>query len=330
MQKRTDITGSKGVQTPQKVDVLLFPGFSNHCLANTIEPLRAANTLSRRELYQWRFLTVNGATVRSSSGLFVEPYGTLRDGRGDILCLMPSYDYQALGAVPLLRQLREAAKRYHVMAGLDTGSWLLAKAGLLDGYKATIHWEELTEFAETFPETESLRERFVIDRNRISCSGAMAAFDLVMHLIGRDHGPLLALEVAQLFMTQEAARSSEVSPRRRSRLVDKAVFLMQENIEEPLTIAAIAKQVGCTQRTLERHMQAELNARPQLVYRRLRLNLARKLVTDSDLAVAEISLRCGYENPSALTRAFKSEFNETPRSMRNQQRLNLSGKKTPQ
>ncbi|MBI1493017.1 GlxA family transcriptional regulator [Halocynthiibacter styelae] len=318
MQKRTNAEIIPGTDVPQKVDVLLFPGFSNHCLANTIEPLRAANTLSRRELYQWRFLTVDGAIVRSSSGLFVEPYATLRDGRGDMLCLMPSYDYQALGLVPLLRQLRESAKRYRVLAGLDTGSWLLAKAGLLEGYKATIHWEELTEFAETFPETDSLRERFVIDRDRISCSGAMAAFDLVMHLIGRDHGPLLALEVAQLFMTQEAARSSEVSPRRRSRTVDRAVFLMQENIEEPLTIAAIAKQVGCTQRTLERHMKTELNARPLLVYRRLRLNLARKLVTDSDLAVAEIALRCGYENPSALTRAFKAEFGEAPRAMRNQ------------
>lgn len=320
MQKRTIIGATVGGSTPQKVDVLLFPGFSNHCLANAIEPLRAANTLSRQELYQWRFLTMDGKTVRSSSGLFVEPYATLRDGRGDMLCLMPSYDYQALATVALQRQLREAAKRYRVMTGLDTGSWLLAKSGLLDGYKATIHWEELTEFAETFPEIESLRERFVIDGDRISCSGAMAAFDLVMHLIGRDHGPLLALEVAQLFMTQEAARSSEVSPRRRSRTVDKAVFLMQENIEEPLTIAVIAKQVGCTQRTLERHMQAELKARPQLVYRRLRLNLARKLVADSDLAVAEIALRSGYENPSALTRAFKAEFGETPRGLRAQTR----------
>jgi len=196
----------------------------------------------------------------------------------------------------------------------------LARAGLLDGHKATIHWEELTDFAEEFPEVDAQRERFVIDRNRITCSGAMAAFDLVLHLIAQSHGHILALEVAQLFMTQEAARSSVTSPRPSGRMVDRAVFLMQENVEELLTISEIARQVGCTQRTLERHMHSELNARPQTVYRRLRLNLARKLVTTSGLAVAEIALRCGYENPSALTRAFKVEFGETPRSLRSQSR----------
>lgn len=168
----------------QSFDILLFDNFSNHCLANTIEPLRAANTLSRKSRTHWHFLTLDGTPVVSSSGLQVAPHGALKDGTGTTLFVMPSYGFRDLEGWDITRQLRAAAKKYTSLAGLDTGSWLLANAGLLDGYRATIHWEELTAFSEAFPEVEVLRERFVIDHDRITCSGAMAAFDLIMHLIG--------------------------------------------------------------------------------------------------------------------------------------------------
>ena len=300
----------------QQIDLLLFDNFSNHCLANTVEPLRAANTVARRTLYSWRFLTLDGAPAVSSSGLSVTPHGALADGAGDMLIVMPSYGFRDLDSRTTTRPLQQARSRYTRLAGFDTGSWLLARAGLLDGHQATIHWEELASFEETFPEIDALRERYVISGDRITCSGAMAAFDLTLVLIGETHGPLLTVEVAQIFMTEASARAFTLAPSPGGRMVDRVLHLMQDNLEQPLPIATIARKMGCSQKLLEVRMQAELQDKPAAIYRRLRLNLARKLVTESDHSVAEIAGRCGYENASALTRAFKAQFNCTPREIR--------------
>ena len=307
---------TKSAPDTKLIGVLLFDGFSNHCLANAVEPLRAANMLSGRELYDWTFLSLNSGPLTSSSGLQVAPRGTLQKAGGDMLMVMPSYGFHGHGGWQTLAGLRAAAGRYDMLVGLDTGSWLLALAGLLDGYRATIHWEELTGFTERFPEVEAVRERFVIDRTRITCSGAMAAFDLVLHLIGRDHGQALALEVAQLFMTRDSARSHAGGAGATSGYVNKALALMQEHLEVPLPVPEIARRVGRSQKALAMRMQAELGAGPARVYRRLRLNLARKLVAETDLSIGEIALRTGYEDPSALTRAFRAEFGITPRALR--------------
>lgn len=294
----------------------MFDGFSAHCLANAVEPLRAANTLSGKPLYVWEFLTLDGQNATSSSGMQVAPHQKLSEAKGDYLAVMPSYGFATHAGWATQAALRAAAGRFRSLAGFDTGSWLLAEAGLLDAHKATIHWEELTGFAERFPEVDVVRERFVIDRDRITCSGAMAAFDLVLHMIGHDQGQALALEVSQLFMTRDSARSHSGGAGAASRVVNRALAIMQEHLEEPLPISEIARQSGRTQKALEVRMQADLGATPQSVYRRLRLNLARKLVSETDLSVAEIALRSGYENPAAMTRAFRGEFGTTPRNLR--------------
>ncbi|WP_372884124.1 GlxA family transcriptional regulator [Shimia sp.] len=307
---------SKTSAAPQQFGILLFDGFSNFCLANTVEPLRAANMLSGRSLYRWQFLTLDGQAAQSSSGLTVAPHQPLSRAAGDLLAVMPSYGFEGHAGWVTQQALRAAARRFGALAGFDTGSWLLAEAGLLEGHRATIHWEELTGFAERFPEVEVRRERFVIDGNCITCSGAMAAFDLVMHMIGRDHGEALALEVSQLFMTRGSARNHAGGAGPASRVVNRALALMQENLEEPLPIAEVARRCGGTQKALEARMRADLGAPPQTVYRRLRLNLARKLTQETDLTVAEIALRCGYQTPAAMTRAFRETFATTPRRLR--------------
>ncbi|WP_425044798.1 GlxA family transcriptional regulator [Primorskyibacter sp. S87] len=301
---------------PQRFGILLFNGFSNHCLANWVEPMRAANTLSGRKLYEWQYLTPDGTPVTSSSGLQVAPHDRLSGARGNLLAVMPSYGFRGLGRWDVLAGLREAEKNYDSLAGLDTGSWLLAEAGLLDGYRATIHWEELTVFAERFDEVDAQRERFIIDNDRVTCSGAMAAFDLIMHMIGRDHGQALAMEAAQLFMTRDSARSHSGGSRPERLAVNRALAIMQEHLEHPIPIAEVARRSGRTQKDLSRQMQQDLGAPPHVVYRRLRLTLARKLIRESDLAVSEIALRCGYQNAAAMTRAFRATFGVTPRDLR--------------
>ncbi|MGR3622122.1 GlxA family transcriptional regulator [Pseudophaeobacter sp.] len=303
----------------QQVDLLLFDDFSGHCLANTVEPMRAANTLAGRDLYAWRFLTVDGGSATSSAGMEVRPHAKLSACRGDMLIALPSYRYQRFANQDVLRGLRAGASRYQVMAGFDAGAWLLAAAGLLDGRRATIHWEELPGFAEDFPQVQAKRLRHVQDGNRITCSGALAAFDLMMELIGQTQGQALRLEVAALFMSPEIG-GAQATPTSgglaRSGSVARALGLMQSNIETPLSIVEIARQVGRNRKDLEQRMKAQLGATPQAIYRRLRLIQARKLVLETELSVAEIALRAGYEDPSAMTRAYRQEFGATPRQMR--------------
>ncbi len=305
----------------QIFNFLLFDGFSNHCLANMVEPLRAANTLARQQLYGWKFFSPDGQPVQSSSGLLVSPHNALGNETGEVLVVMPSYGYMALSTEVIAKSLRAAVRRHKKLAGLDTGSWLLARAGLLDNCRATIHWDELSRFEEAFPNVEAVQARFVIDGNLLTCSGAMAAFDLAAALIRADHGPLLSMEVAHLLMNRDAAVQYSVPLQSRDTVVNRVLTLMQNNIETPLSIQLIAKTIGCSQKKVETRVRAAMQMTPQALYRRLRLNLARKLAGETDQSIAEIASRCGYDDASAMTRAFRSEFGQTPSAFRNEARL---------
>lgn len=305
-------------QKTRRIGVLLFPQFSMHCLANAIEPLRGANTLAGQVLYEWEFLSLDGKPLQSSSGLPVTPAMPLSDHPGgDLLMIIPSYGHPDHATPATSRGLRAASKRFAHLGGFDTGSWLLAKAGLLEGYRATIHWDVLTDLAETFPEIEVSEDRFVIDRNRISCGGASTTMELMLHLIGLHHGAMLRLEVSALFMHGE--RDLSATPHQRhsdDQWVEMAVSLMRRNLETPLSIPEVAAHLGISARALEAHFAKATARTPQSTYRSLRLAAARRLVQQTTYSIAEIGTRCGYEDPSALTRAFRKEFGTTPRALR--------------
>jgi transcriptional regulator GlxA family with amidase domain len=309
---------TKSAASTQTLGILLFDQFSNHCLANAVEPLRAANMLSGRPLYDWQYLTLDGRPVVSSSGLQVAPHGRLdQQIRGDYLFVLPSYNFQRHANWATSTALRAAAGRYTSLVAFDTGSWLLAEAGLLSGKNATIHWQELAAFAERFADVCTCRDRFVIDGNRVTCGGAQATFDLLLRLVGNRHGEALRLEVETLFMVPPPVPVTDTGTRQpKTQIVGRALTIMQENLEDPVSIETLAKQLGRSQRDLERSMGKDLGATPQTVYRRLRLNLARKLVLETALPVSEIAIRSGYRDPSALTRALREEFGRSPRDMR--------------
>ena len=301
---------------PQKISILLFERFSNHCLANVVEPLRAANDLSRHELYVWEYLTLDGAPVRSSAGMPILPDQALKDAsRGEFLFVQPSYGFESLGSTGNLRAIRAAAKRFDTLVGLDTGSWLLALAGLLDDRQATIHWDYLTKFAETFPEITTVEERFVIDGNRLSCGGAMTAFDLVCELIGRRHGENLRLNVQSLFMHNASRRQQSIEDESGD-LIASAIAIMRTNVETPLPIPEIAHRVQASHKMLEREFARQLGNTPKNVYLNIRLSHARQLAEDTKIPIGEIAIRCGYNDASAMTRAFRQEFGVTPRDCR--------------
>lgn len=305
-------------KAPIEVSVLLFERFSNHCLANAVEPLRAANMLAGVEHYRWRFLTPDGAAVCSSSGLPVQPSERFgREASGDYLLLLPSYGFRAQDRPEMRRGLRAAAGRYATLVGLDTGAWLMASAGLLEGRRATIHWDEHSAFAESFPSIEARPERFVIDGDRITCGGASAAFELMTGLIRRHVGAALALQVSTLFLQGDwqGPRADQLGTDRPGR-AGRAVALMRRNLETPLPIPRIAQSVGLSQRALTSEMRAQFGLPPREIYQALRLEAARRYLSGSDMGVAEIAARCGWTDQSAFARAFRRHFAATPVSVR--------------
>lgn len=234
---------------------------------------------------------------------------------GDILFVVSSYDYQKLATIQCSQTLRAAANRFNMMAGLDTGSWLMATAGLLADKDATIHYDELDAFSERFPEVRARRQRWVNDDGLISCGGAMASFELVLHLIGELHGTRLTLEIAQLFMYEHPTFSQSIPRISKDRRVDKCLMAMEANIEKPLPIPVLAKLSNCRQRDLENRFVRTLGATPKTVYRRLRLNAARRLIEANVMPISEIAVRSGYNNASAFTRAFRREFGKPPKDL---------------
>jgi transcriptional regulator GlxA family with amidase domain len=303
--------------TPELVVLLLFPGFSNLCLANAVEPLRAANTLARRPLYRWRFIAMEDEPLHSSSGLPVRPEAlgpeVGRHAPGDAE-LWPC----TLATPDTLRRLRGAAGRFGLVAGLDTGSWLMARAGLLNGYRATSHWDVLSSLEEGFPEVDVVTDRFVIDRDRASCGGATATLDLMLELIGRRHGTALALDVAALFLygggaaRPAAAYARPAAPDPAGGGGADAAATWRSR----LTIAAIATSLGLSQRQAGGAVPAHADLTPVQLYRRIRLAEARRRILETTQSVAEIAGRCGYGDPAAMTRAFRAAFGATPTDLR--------------
>lgn len=310
---------TKSTHAPINIAVLLYPRFSNLCLANCLEPLRAANGFAGRDVYRWRFLSPEGSPPRSSSGLLVQPDGALGEiSECDYLFVLSSYDQVAHDTTAHRQALRRAAGKAANVVGFDTGAWLMAAAGLLRGRRATVHWDLLEPFEERFLDTTALRESWVADGPMITCAGAMAAFELTRAMVREHLGASMAVDVDGLFLTDrpQSAPQPQPEPRRADPLVRRALALMRANLETPLSMTALARALNTGPRTLARRFEDTLGKSPGAVYRHLRLSAAHQMVINGTLGISEIALRCGYENPAAMTRAFRSRFGAPPRALR--------------
>ena len=299
-----------------RIAFLLFDQFSNLCLANCLEPLRAANTQTQPRAFDWQILTPDGTPVLSSSGMQVMPHDALSALTPcDYLFVTASYAHEDHDTAANRRALRRAARLAQVVVGLDAGPWLMASAGLLDGRRATVHWDLLDGFTEHFLEVEVERARVIKDGAMMTCAGAMSALDLTLDLISEHQGNAARLDVEALFIHNDpplgSGRSSLRDP-----LVSRAMGVMRENLERPMPLAALARRISTQPRTLDRHFRVSLGAPPGTVYRHLRLASARKMLEGTSLSVAEIAVRCGYDSPAALARAVKTRFGLPPTALR--------------
>jgi len=301
-------------EQPINISFLLFDQFSNNSLGNCLEPLRACNSFVNTPIFQWQFLTVDGQSVQSSSGLPILPDGALQNmGRCDYLLVNSSYGYEKYDTVKTRIALQKAAKLANTVVGLDTGAWLLAAADLLTGKTATIHWDVIESFTERFPSVEVKRKRVVEDTNRLTCAGAMSSFDLSLNIISKYLGQSSKVDLEAFFMHQDTALIAQ-TPQQNTRdpILTKALDLMRNHMENPLSRTEIASILSCPPKTLDRRSIAEFGVPIGQIYRHIRLSAAQQLVTATSLSIFEISLRCGFQNASAMTRAYKARFGLTP------------------
>ena len=308
---------TKSPQTTAKIGLLLFDRFSNLCLANCIEPLRAANALAPRPAFDWTLCSLDGGPSRSSSGIEIVPECAVAEIADlDYLFILASYDHDTHDTSQTRRKLRDAARRAKFIVGLDAGPWLLASAGLLDGRRATIHWDLLDAFTERFVDVEAEQARIVRDEAITTCAGAMSALDLTLDLIADHLGMASRLDVEALFLHGEPPVGQANTPQEPDPLVRRGLQMMRDTVEKPLTLQELAKCLSCQSRTLDRRFRTRLGASPGQVYRHLRLAAARKLIENSRLGVAEIAVRCGYDSPAAMTRAIRRQYGMPPRALR--------------
>ncbi|MCP5081764.1 MAG: GlxA family transcriptional regulator [Alphaproteobacteria bacterium] len=310
---------------PLLIDFLLFDGFSNMVLASGVEPLRAANGLSNKQLYSWRLISLDGGTITSSSGIQI---GTERlaeiETSPQRLFVIAGFGARVHLTPATSAALRRAARTGPVLGGIDMGPWLLAGSGLLDGHKATVHWEELDNFAEMFPRVQTVNNRFVIEPNRICAGGATAALELMIALIQSDYGPALSFDVTNMFVYDtEADRRGgrgavHIGVAERSPQLIRSIDSMRAHIREPLSLDRLSSTAACSPRTLSRLFIRELGVSPGQYYVSIRLSAARRLAEETRMSCGEIAESTGYSSSAALARAYSSHFGTTIRETRSQ------------
>ncbi len=308
----------------QQIAIVLLPSFSNLTLAALMEPLRAANLAARRTAYSWTLASQDGGPVASSSGLRVETDVSLAGlGPADSIFVVASFEAETHTTPALLSWLRARARRGAILGGLETGAYVLARAGVLDGFKATTHWQDLAAFAESFPKIDVVPDRFAIDRGRITAGGALPSLDLTLELLRRRHGLGLAMSVSSMFIYEQehAGRDPQhmVSAGRLSwqdPVLLRAIRAMEEHIEEPIAIRGVAARAGVGERDLARRFAAKLDTSPKAYYTQLRLSLGRRLLDHTDRSVSDIALTCGFASGSAFARAFRASYGISPSDVR--------------
>ncbi len=317
---------------PRRFVFVLLDNFTMLCFSAAVESLRIANRMAGAELYEWTLLGEGGEPVKCSAGTGFQVDADLIElQRDDVAMICGGIDVQAATTKRVLNWLRREARRGIIMAGLCTAGYSLAKAGLLDGKRATTHWENQDSFAEEFDEVELTKSVFVVDGNRITTAGGTSSIDLMLKLIAQDHGEELANAVADQLIyssirtdqdTQRLSIPTRIGVRHPK--LSQVIQQMERNIEEPISPSVLAKDVGMSTRQLERLFRRYLNRSPKRYYMELRLQKARNLLMQTDMSVINVALACGFASPSHFSKCYRAHYDTTPYRERGAQASRLS------
>ena len=307
--------------TALTIALLVLPQASILEVASALDPLRNANRQLGQEAFRWRVVSPDGGPVALTCGLSLPALGPLNAAEGaEALIVVAGYRLDQVATRPLIRDLRRIAPRFQLVGGIDAGPWVMARAGLLNGYRATVHWEDLEDLAAAHPEIDVVPDRFVIDRNRVTIGGAAPAQDFMLHLIRTRHGAALARQVALSFLTTpRRGGEPQIGPAPDPALdprVARAVARMEARLDSPEKVAEIAAAVGLSPRRLETLFRGAFGSTPGAHALSLRLQAARRMLTDTRHPLAEVALRTGFTSPATLSRAFRRAYGTAPGYLR--------------
>jgi len=305
---------------PKRFVFVLMDQFTLLSCAGAIDALRIANRLGEAELYDLAFAGEGGEEAECSSGAIFKLGMDFEElNREDTIILCGGINVQAATTKKLINWLRREARRGVTMGALCTAGYALAKAGLLDGKRATIHWENQDSFTEEFEEVQLTKSVFVIDGNRMTTAGGTASIDLMLTLIATDHGEELASQVADQMIyttirtdqdTQRLSIPTRIGVRHPK--LSQVIRMMEQNIEEPISPSILAQEVGMSTRQLERLFRRYLNRSPKRYYMELRLQKARNLLLQTDMSVINVALACGFASPSHFSKCYRAHYDTTP------------------
>lgn len=302
------------------VGFVLLRDYSMIAFANALETLRMANYISRRTLYRWSVVSADAAAAVASNGLALQCSDDPAALSGcDLVLVCGGVDVRAAVTEPVRRLVRTCAAGGTPLGALCTGSFALASAGVLDGYRCAIHWENLAAIGEEFPKVTFTTEVFVIDRDRITCSGGTAPLHLMLHLVRARHGAPLAMQISEQFIVERVRAADD-----RQRIpqpecigpgyqhLSEAAEIMAANIEEPLSLAEVAASVRISLRQLARLSHRYFSMNPAQYYLNLRLARARELLVHSSLPIMQITIASGFQSSSHFCRAYRNLFGHPP------------------
>jgi AraC family transcriptional regulator, glycine betaine-responsive activator len=303
---------------------LTLENYSMIALVNAVEPLRMANLVTRQAAYEWSIATLGGAPATASNGLQLSATLPLeRLQRVDILFVCGGVEVREAVSPAILAALRRFAERRTALGALCTGGYALAKSGLLDHYRATIHWENLTALREEFPRVQLRDQLFTIDRDRFTCSGGIAPLDLMLTLVKEKLGPRTSQLISEQFILDRVrdARDRQYVPLRaqigaaHTSLI-AAAQLMDQHIEEPLSLDEIAAEAGLSRRQIERLFKRHLGYAPKRYYLQARLRRARELLLQTSMSILDIATACGFRSPHHFSKCYRAHFGCPPSAER--------------
>ncbi|MDG1905553.1 MAG: GlxA family transcriptional regulator [Arenicella sp.] len=316
---------------PVRYGFLLLPNYSMLAYSSAVEVLRMANRLRRETLYEWPTYTLDGQAVAASNGMTILPDHAISEMQDlHVLFVCSGVRVMQQWQPAIKTHLVRAAKSKVILGGICTGTQVLATAGLLEGYRCTIHWENLASLRETSPNIIVSEELYELDRDRYTVSGGTAPLDMMYELVKREHGKELAVSISEQFMCDRMR--GEYDRQRvplklligadQPKLIE-AVELMESNLEELINLDDLSSLVGVSRRQLERLFKKYLGCVPSRYYLDLRLKKARQLLLQTSISISDVAIACGFVSASHFSKSYRDMFGRTPREERQQQRLQL-------